>query len=668
MKALRTASIEDVDGWVDFSDFTQRIEDPSGQMSEHDAFEKLQKMPSIVPESAKSPLKFGQTYWLLFALTNSSSQKRHFVMRMESGVFVSAYYWEKNKFEPLPAFRWEGKKISPSYQYLEMEEQKRDVFLAQIKCTTHSRESLNLSINTFENVLKNDAGLIHVGGILLGILLILTIYYVVLGSSLKDPLYLHYFFFLISCCVLVVASGSETRYLQLPYMKLLPLSPAYFMILALAAWTQFSKHYLEIPRQIPWMSAPMNIASGVVLASILLLWMNTGHGCIIIVAFIAILTIATAAVVSLGYPSSRARYFLLANAGLMFAGGYFLYGDHQNLPFTEKTYHILQGALLLQVCLMALGMGRRLSDLQKEKEAALSSDLEHQKHAVELHQQTTRSYARFVPMEFFHLLDKQNILDVQLGDARQHNMAVLFSDIRSFSTLCERFSSADSFRMLNEYLGEMGPVIRRSHGFIDKYIGDAIMALFPNSADHAVTAAIEMVRHLKNLNASREKRNEPPVAIGIGVHTGTLMLGTVGEEERMEGTVISDVVNIASRLEQLTRPYNIPIIISQEVVSAFKTTTFAYRFLGETRLRGKTEVTRFYEVFQADQENERFLKSKTKAVFEQAVRCHLDGDHATAAKLFQEILSENPSDNPAQYYLSESHLTLSANPHYKSPL
>jgi class 3 adenylate cyclase len=167
--------------------------------------------------------------------------------------------------------------------------------------------------------------------------------------------------------------------------------------------------------------------------------------------------------------------------------------------------------------------------------------------------------AKFVPSEVLSFLGKDSILDIRLGDQVQKEMTVLFSDIRSFTALSERMDPAENFAFINSYLRKMGPLIREHGGFIDKYIGDAIMALFPRGASQAVAAALAMSEGIKAFNATNGRE---PIAIGIGINTGSLMLGIVGEEMRYDGTVISDAVNLASRLESLTKYYGVDIIVS----------------------------------------------------------------------------------------------------------
>ena len=176
------------------------------------------------------------------------------------------------------------------------------------------------------------------------------------------------------------------------------------------------------------------------------------------------------------------------------------------------------------------------------------------------------AYSRFVPNEFLKLLEKESMLDVKLGDHIQKEMTILFSDIRQFTEMSEKMTPQENFNFLNSYLEVIGPIIR----FIDKYIGDAIMALFAGEPDDALLAAIEMQEELRIFNFERASRGLEPVKVGIGIHTGNLILGTIGEKERMEGTVIADAVNLASRIESLTKEYYTSILVSEFSVRKMK--------------------------------------------------------------------------------------------------
>ena len=177
---------------------------------------------------------------------------------------------------------------------------------------------------------------------------------------------------------------------------------------------------------------------------------------------------------------------------------------------------------------------------------------------------------RFVPKQMLEVLGKRDIREVNLGDSVEGNMTVLFADIRSFTTLSEGLSPQETFAFINRYLHRMEPLIRQNGGFIDKYIGDAIMAVFPNAPDDAVRAATQMLQALADYNAEQAQSGVAPLEIGVGIHTGPLMLGTVGGASRMEGTVIGDTVNLASRVEALTKTSPVSLLVTETTVRALR--------------------------------------------------------------------------------------------------
>ena len=262
------------------------------------------------------------------------------------------------------------------------------------------------------------------------------------------------------------------------------------------------------------------------------------------------------------------------------------------------------------------------------------------------------AYERFVPREFLGCLNKQSIIDVQLGDQVQQDITILFADIRAFTTLSERMTPQANFDFLNAYLGVMGPVIRKHYGFIDKYIGDAVMAIFPNRPDDAVNAAIDMLAELSAFNRTHQ---QPPISIGIGVHLGGVMLGTIGEEQRMETTVISDAVNLASRLEGLTKLYGTAIILSEQTLKRLDhPERYHTRFLGQTLLKGKLQHVGVFEVYDGDREPGKSRKLSTQPVFDDGLRFYADRNFLEAARAFHQVLKVNPHDMPARFFVERS--------------
>lgn len=278
-------------------------------------------------------------------------------------------------------------------------------------------------------------------------------------------------------------------------------------------------------------------------------------------------------------------------------------------------------------------------------------------------QKTNHAYSRFVPKEFLSYLKKNNIMDVTPGDQVKKEMTILFSDIRSFTNMSENMTPEENFDFVNSYLAVMNPIIKKNQGFVDKFIGDAIMALFPDSPENAITAGIEMQHGLKEFNIKRLKENKELIQVGIGIHTGSLMLGTVGDSDRMEGTVISDAVNLASRIEGITKVYGANIIISEQTLTAMTDSSkYALRFLGKVEVKGKKDPATVFEIYEADDADVRERKIESQIMFERGIHDFLTGNSHNAKLLFEEILEKNPKDLPAYKYLQKCSLIDSVKP------
>ncbi len=264
----------------------------------------------------------------------------------------------------------------------------------------------------------------------------------------------------------------------------------------------------------------------------------------------------------------------------------------------------------------------------------------------------TNAYGRFVPREFLDFLGYDSIVNVKLGDNIQLEMSILFTDIRDFTTLSENMTPEDNFKFINAFLSRMEPAIKQNNGFIDKYIGDAIMALFSGEADNAVRAAISMLKLLSEYNTTRGRPGREKIKIGIGINTGLMMLGTVGGEGRMESTVISDAVNLASRLEALTKNYGVSLLISDHTFSRLEDITlYNIRLLDQVKVKGKSELVSVFEVFDADPSPLREGKIATKTIFEQGLLFYNFKDMNKAAKLFETCIEINPLDKVPRIYL-----------------
>ncbi|MCJ8269672.1 MAG: response regulator, partial [Psychrosphaera sp.] len=263
--------------------------------------------------------------------------------------------------------------------------------------------------------------------------------------------------------------------------------------------------------------------------------------------------------------------------------------------------------------------------------------------------------ARFFPSEFLSMLSRDSIVDVRLGDQIQSEMTILFLDIRAFTLLSENMTPKENFDFLNEYLSYVIPSINDNKGFIDKYIGDAVMALFPVCADDAVKAAVAILRRVEQYNELRIERDQQTISIGIGLHTGNLMLGTIGNDQRMDGTVISDAVNLASRLEGLTKTYGTSLVISERCFEKLSPDhPFNHRSLGRVQVKGKDKVIGVIEIMDGESEQVLDAKKATLESFERGLKNYFDRDFEESARAFKQVLKLNPNDQTALMYHKRS--------------
>lgn len=345
---------------------------------------------------------------------------------------------------------------------------------------------------------------------------------------------------------------------------------------------------------------------------------------------------------------SEARFYLIAWGGVILGALVFALNVLNLLGDSFFTRYSMQIASAAQVVLFSFALADRINILKAEREKALVGKLVESEKVASL----GRAFERFVPKQFLEYLDKESISAIQLGDNTQRTMTILFCDIRSFTDLSEAMTPNDNFQFINEYLSRVGPLIRSHGGFIDKYIGDAIMALFPEKVESAIDAAISIQKEVKKFNQVRREKQQTLIHIGIGIHTGNLMLGTVGEENRMDTTVISDAVNLASRLEGLTKELMAPIIVSQVAFSKLvNKEDYLHRILGDFFVKGKKESIPLIEIIEGSLDNYAPEKIQTKESFENAVELYQKKKYVRSLKEFNSILKIYPQDAASKLYV-----------------
>lgn len=270
----------------------------------------------------------------------------------------------------------------------------------------------------------------------------------------------------------------------------------------------------------------------------------------------------------------------------------------------------------------------------------------------------TRVFEKFVPKEFLKRIAPEGLEHLRFGKAENDFKTILFSDIRSFTQLSESYSPQELLDFLNSYLRKMNPTIMDHHGFVDKFIGDAIMAIFdrPGEANafealDAVDAALGMLAVLEEINAALSAENKERVDIGIGIHSGNVIIGTIGFEERMDSTVLGDAVNLASRLEGLTKFYGCSLIISDTTMQLLDTERrHLARELDRVRVKGRLAALHIYEIFDGDELRLREAKLKSRDDLVEGLRLYRDRQWNNALVCFDNCARICPTDPLARIY------------------
>jgi adenylate cyclase len=267
-----------------------------------------------------------------------------------------------------------------------------------------------------------------------------------------------------------------------------------------------------------------------------------------------------------------------------------------------------------------------------------------------------KSFSQYLSPGVISLMEKDPEKYIRPG-GEVKELSVLFSDIRGFTTISEGLTPDQLVQLLNEYFEQMTEILFATDGTLDKFIGDAIMAFWGSPSpqeDHAsrgCACALQMSRGLATLNAKWQAAGRPPISIGVGLNTGMVNVGNMGTARRLSWTVMGDNVNLASRLEGITKEYHVQIVISEATYHQVSS-QFVCRELDKIRVKGKNQPVNIYELMGVAAE-----KSKYQPLldgFDTAMKSYKAQNWREAANQFSEVLANFPDDGPSQVFLERA--------------
>ena len=351
---------------------------------------------------------------------------------------------------------------------------------------------------------------------------------------------------------------------------------------------------------------------------------------------------------------------IMADPSLLKARG-IVNDEAQSLAYASmKVKHRIMGAIILagkNTDQFSASNLKLLVTLALQSSAAIESAMLYEKNIREVKEREEAILRihevtkKFVPHEFIRSLGKETLSDVKLGDQVEKLVTVLFTDIRDFTTLSEKMTPEENFHFVSSFNARLGPIIRSNNGFINQYLGDSIMAIFPEDPADALNAAVNMQKAVHELNEERKQQGLVPIKAGIGMHTGTLIMGITGDEFRMDAATISDTVNTAARIESLTKYYRSPLLLSDHTLNHLNgNNKFHFRHLGNVKLKGKNNLLSIIECINGFDDQQLERKLQTLSLFNDAMTAYHERQFENALQNFQKIIATDPDDLTAIYF------------------
>ncbi|MEM6261938.1 MAG: adenylate/guanylate cyclase domain-containing protein [Bacteroidota bacterium] len=485
-----------------------------------------------------------------------------------------------------------------------------------------------------------------------GVIGIMVLYNFMLFLTIRSRLYLFYALYLLCIGLLLVFAGGSINDWKYPkaYTTISLIGLGWVNIFYFLFGRGFVDTATIIPKFDVWIKRYIGLR--IVLATaetvILVAIFHTDLVLAVeIVTFLvdAIFMVALVIVLLRSKNKTPLNYFFITGSSVVIIFGFTFLSLSLIFEAENEPWMVFLLAIVVEILIFSLGLGYRMRLIERQK-------LQAQKRLNQELSKINSAFGRFVPHEFLKTLGHDSVLDIKLGDGVERDVTVFFSDIRDYTSLSEQMTPQDNFNFLNAYLGRVGPIIQAHNGFVNQYYGDGIMALHITSALDAVNSAIAIQHIIRMYNKERVEKGRRIIRLGIGIHTGPLIMGVIGDTLRMEAGVVSDTVNTASRMEGLTKHYGCSLLVSATTFDLLESPEeFQYRYLGDVLVKGRKEPLAVYDFFEADPPKIVALKTNALADFNMGVSAYYKQDFSTAAHAFDRVLALDPKDKAAQRYL-----------------
>ena len=511
----------------------------------------------------------------------------------------------------------------------------------------HSDRSINFDVNvrTEHEIIAQEHDDLLWFGIYYGAIFMLAMYNLLFFFSMKDKVYLYLFAYIFNIGLMLSSfHGWAFMFFWPESPSLNDLIMAASVFLTILSLNEFGRNFLETKTNAPRWDIVLKTYSCLILIFMASSWMVDFNSSlmifsILILPFFPILF--TTAIICLYKGFLPAKHFISPIFLLLSYGTVFTLSRLGVIQF--KSDHIAEILMIIHLILFSYALLYKLNIFRKSLELAQTGVIQEKQNFLDV-------VSVFVPKELLNLMGNKNIYDINVGSYCKKTVTLLFLDIRDFTAISDRISPQKNFDFINSFHKYIEPVIRKNDGVVENYIGDAIMAIFPRRPEDAIVASIMINSALKVFNNEYREIIEVDVEIGIGIHTGEVIIGIIGSDNKISCSAISHNINTVMEIEKLNKKFNSKILISEETLKNctelnFNTRSIAQMNTGKDQSMKITELLDIYDGTQVQ------LRKQSYEMLKIGLTFFTRKDYQNAKLHLAKILELNPSDNVVKYYL-----------------